>query len=240
MTSVSGSVKLGEKVEASVENSNTVGRVTVSESVSAEAQSGLFIEGSASVTSTDVQACASFAEGDKASVTVAVEASDATTGFHAGAEGTVTVQSGTFVDASVQAGAHGVAADASASIGSSVGVDGSVTEGSRYSSVTAGAGVSVGEQFSVGGGGEATYSKGVVTVGVSGDVAALVGIDVDVKESVDLGKIASDAEKASKTVAQGTVQAANTVADQAKDTGNKVAKESKSVWNKTKKFFGGK
>lgn len=222
MTRLSGSVELGDTVEVSVETSNTIGGVTISESVSAEAQTGIFMEGSASVTSTDVQASASFSEGEKASVTVTLEASDATTGFGVAAEGTITAQSGTFVDASAQVGAHGVAGDASASIGSSVGVDGSVTESSKYSSITAGAGVSIGEQFSIGGGGEATYSKGVVTVGVSGDVAALVGLDLDVQESVNVGKLAKDAEKA------------------VKNTTNTVAKESKSIWHKTKKFFGGK
>ena len=211
-------------MEITIENTNTVGTVTISETVIAEAQTGVCISAEVDLSETDMNASASFAEGDKASVTFTLEVSDDTTGCEASAEGMV--QSGTFVDVSVQAGTHGIAADTNASIGSSVGVDGSVTESNEYSSTTVGAGASIGEQVSIGGGGEATYSKGVVTVGVSGDVAAIVGIDVDVSTSVSLRKIASDTEKVT-----------HVVADSAKTAGNTVKKESTTTWHKMKKFF---
>ena len=68
----------------------------------------------------------------------------------------------------------------------------------REGSVTAGAGVSVGEQVGVGGGGEATYVDGVATVGVSGEVAVLLGVDVDLSVSVDTNQIAEDARLAAE------------------------------------------
>ena len=64
--------------------------------------------------------------------------------------------------------------------------------------MTAGAGVSVGEQVGVGGGGEATFVDGVATVGVSGEVAVLLGVDVDLSVSVDTNQIAEDAAAAQR------------------------------------------
>ena len=54
-------------------------------------------------------------------------------------------------------------------MGSSVGVDGTGTVDLREASVTAGAGVSVGEHVEAGGGGQATFTDGKATVGVNGE-----------------------------------------------------------------------
>ena len=77
------------------------------------------------------------------------------------------------MDAHVSAGDKGVDVGGNVSCGESVGVDGSATVDLREASVTGGAGVSVGEHFAAGGGGQATFEDGQATVGVSGDVAAL-------------------------------------------------------------------
>ena len=204
------------EVEITIENTNTVG--SVSETL--EAQTGIFINAEAGVTDTDISVSASLAEGDKASVTVNIEVSDQATGCAVNAA--VTVQSGVFVDASVQAGAHGIAADANASIGSSVSVDGSVTESNEYSSTTLESGISIGEQLSIGGGGETTYSKGVV----SGDVAAIVGVDVDVSTSVNIRNIASDVVADSAKITHLVAGAKNT-----------IKKELTTILHKIKKFF---
>jgi hypothetical protein len=68
----------------------------------------------------------------------------------------------------------------------------------RGASVTTGAGVSVGNQFAVGGGGQATFDDGVATIGVEGDLAAYVGLDVDLSVSIDTNQVAKDAEAAAK------------------------------------------
>src|SRR5688572_30596698 len=80
-----------------------------------------------------------------------------------------------------QAGDQGIAASGDAFAGTAAGVDGTGTIDTGIASTTASGGVSIGEQVGVGGGGEATYKDGTATIGVSGDAAALVGLDVDMK-----------------------------------------------------------
>jgi flagellar biosynthesis GTPase FlhF len=84
----------------------------------------------------------------------------------------------------------------------------------REGSVTAGAGVSVGEQVGIGGGGEATYVDGVATIGVSGEVAVLLGVEVDLSVSIDTNQIAEDAAAAQK-LAEEQAAEAKRLADEA-------------------------
>jgi hypothetical protein len=227
----SGSIDAGLSVEASTGASTTVGTVTVGGSVEASAQTGLFVEGSVKADKSGLEMSGSVADGTMVSVGGSAFVSDEKTGFGAGASGSVTVKDGAFAEASLVAGTGGVAASGEASIGTSVGVDASVTASNRYVSETVGGGVSIGEQFAIGGGGEATYSKGVVTVGVSGDVAALVGLDVDVAASVNVGVIASDAVVVGNAVAG----AGKAVENVAKDTGNAVKNAGKKAGRGIKK-----
>ena len=69
---------------------------------------------------------------------------------------------------------------------------------------TASGGVTVGDHFEIGGGGKATFENGKATIGVSGDVAALVGLEVDVEMSVDTKQIQKDANIAINTVVNET------------------------------------
>jgi hypothetical protein len=226
----SGSIQAGVAADASAGGSTTVGTVTAGGSVEASAQTGVFVEGSVKADKSGLEASGSFADGTKASVGGSAFATDSKTGFGAGASGSVTVKDGAFAEASVKAGKGGVAASGDASIGTSVGVDGSVTGSNRYVSQTAGGGVSIGEQFAIGGGGEATYSKGVVTVGVSGDVAALVGLDVDVAASVNVGQVVNDAVSVGKTVenvAKDTGKAVTDAGNAMKNAGKKAGKDIK-------------
>jgi hypothetical protein len=226
----SGSIQAGVAVEASTNGSTAIGTVTVGGSVEASAQTGVFVEGSVKADKSGLEASGSIADGTMASVGGSAFVSDEKTGFGAGVGGSVTVKDGAFAEASLVAGTGGVAASGEASIGTSVGVDGSVTGSNRYVSQTAGAGVSIGEQFAIGGGGEATYSKGVVTVGVSGDVAALVGLDVDVSASVNVGVIVSDAAvvgKAVESVSKDAGKAIEGAGNAMKNAGKKAGRDIK-------------
>jgi len=112
------------------------------------------------------------------------------------------MKSGNEASIHLEVGQNGVSAGGNVSSGSCVGVDGEGTLKMRGVSTTAGAGVSVGEHFEAGGSGEATFKGGKATVGVSGDVAALVGLDVDVKVSVDTNKPCRAVEKKTQETAK--------------------------------------
>ncbi len=100
--------------------------------------------------------------------------------------------SGTQLDASMMVGKKGVDVNAGASTGSYVGVDANTTMNLREASATASAGITIGEHFEIGGGGKATYNHGEITVGVSGDVAAIVGLEIDAQVSIDTKQIQKD------------------------------------------------
>lgn len=164
-------------------------------------------------------------------------------GVGVGSSADAYVKSGNEAEFSIVAGQNGVAASASASCGTAAGVDAEATVGLREATVTAGAGVSVGEHFEVGGGGEATFKDGKATIGVSGEVAAVLGVEVDVSLTLDTHQIQKDSvvvahetTKAANTVAHETTKAANNVvAKETTKAANTVAKESKKTANKIKK-----
>lgn len=143
-------------------------------------------------------------------------------GVGVGASADAYMKTGNEAEFGIIAGESGIAAEAGASCGTAAGVDAEATVGLREASVTAGAGVSIGEHLEIGGGGEATFKDGKATIGVSGDLAAGVGLDVDLALTVDTHQIAKDAV----AVAHETTKAANTVAHET----TKAAK-------KAKKFF---
>jgi hypothetical protein len=158
------------------------------------------------------------------------------------------VKSGTEVEGHISVGDKGVAAGGGVSVGTSVGVDAEATGKFREGSATAGAGVSVGEHFEAGGSGEATFKKGVATVGVSGDVAALVGVEVDLSVSIDTNQVVKDANvvakettKVADTAVKETTKVVNTVAKEttkvANDAGKAISKSAKKTGNSIKKAF---
>ena len=108
-----------------------------------------------------------------------------------GAGGCVFAESGAKAEVVIEIGQNGVQAEAGASVGSCVGVEGSVTIQSGGVGGEASAGVTYGEDhFAAGAGGQATYNDGQVTIGVSGDLAAFVGIEgVDVSVNADFKEI---------------------------------------------------
>jgi hypothetical protein len=101
----------------------------------------------------------------------------------------------------------------------------------REASATGGAGVSIGEHFEVGGSGQATFKDGQATVGVSGDVAAIIGLNVDASVTIDTHQIQKD----SKVVARETTKAVDTVVHETKPVVHETAKVTNTVVNETKK-----
>ena len=79
-------------------------------------------------------------------------------------------------------------------------------------------------------GGHATCNDGVVDVGVEGDVAALVGLDVDVDVKVDTKPIVHTATDVADTTVKETKKAVDTVSKGTK----KAAKKAKKAFKKLK------
>lgn len=113
-------------------------------------------------------------------------------GLGGSVSGDAYAKSGNEASGSVKAGQNGLSIAANVSSGSCVGVDGEGTIDLREASATAGAGVSIGEHFEAGGSGEARFKNGKATIGVSGDLAAVVGLEVDVSVTVDTHQIQKD------------------------------------------------
>lgn len=143
-------------------------------------------------------------------------------------------QSGSQIEAHLSAGANGLAVGGSASTGSFVGVNASNTTSIKEASVTTGAGVTIGDHFEAGGSGQATFKDGKATVGVSGDLAVLVGLDVDVSVTVDTKQIQKDAQVVTKEVEKvlndpNVKQVTNGITSTAKKTGNEISKGLKKI-----------
>jgi hypothetical protein len=101
-------------------------------------------------------------------------------------------------------------------------------------SVTTGAGVSIGEHFEAGGSGEATFKNGKATIGVSGDVAVLVGLNFDASVTVDTKQIQKDAKVVTNEVVKvvndpNVKKATNEINNTAKKTGNEISKGLKKI-----------
>lgn len=153
----------------------------------------------------------------------------------------VYVQQGMSAEASAQVGDEGIAVSGETFAGTAVGVDATGTIDMGLGSTTATGGVSIGEQVGVGAGGEATYKDGELTVGISGEAAALVGVDVDLEQSVDVdavvdtseaaAKAAEDAAKASQKAADDAAKAADDAAKAAQKTADDAAKASEKAAN---------
>jgi len=150
------------------------------------------------------------------------------------------VQQGMSAEASAQVGDEGVAVSGETFAGTAAGVDATGTIDMGLGSTTATGGVSIGEQVGVGAGGEATYNDGELTIGVSGEAAALVGVDVDLEQSVDVGAVVDTGEAAAKAAddaAKASEKAANDAANAAKSVGSSASKTAKKTGKSIKKAF---
>jgi hypothetical protein len=95
----------------------------------------------------------------------------------------------------------------------------------------------VGEHFEAGGSAKATFKHGKATVGVSGDVAALVGLDVDVGVTVNTNQIKKDTTAVTSNVTPVTNTVVSSVTSAATTTVNAIKKGTSGAYNSVKKAF---
>jgi len=225
-----------KKVEASVGTTNEYASVEVGASI----KTGTEAEFKAGLINNNIVVEASYSDTTEAHITASTSVGAEGVGIEGSAD--AYAKSGTEASVGFSIGQNGVSAGAEASIGNCVGVDGEVTVGVREVSGTVGGGVSIGENVSIGGSGEATFKNGVATIGVSGDVAALIGAEIDLSVSIDTKQIVKDAEVVSKntekvanTVATETTKVANDAGKVINDTAHKTKKEVDKIGKKIKK-----
>lgn len=240
------------KVEASVGVSNDYAlgstSLEVEAKVGASIKTGTEAEFKAGLIDNNVVVEASYSDTTEAHITAS--ASVGTEGVGIGGSVDAYAKSGTEASINMSVGQNGVSAEAEASIGNCVGVDGEATIGLREASGTVGGGVSIGEHLAAGGSGEATFKDGVATIGVSGDVAALIGAEVDLSVSIDTNQIIKDekvienavvhtvvpeATNAANTVASETTKVVNDAGKAINDTAHKAKKEVDKIGKKIKK-----
>jgi hypothetical protein len=238
----------------------SVGNDNANASVEISAKTGTVASVEAGLNGNNIYAGVSYSDTTEAHLTVSGEVG--AEGFGGSGSADAYVKSGTEAEAHLEAGQNGIAAEAGASMGNAAGVDAEGTVNLREASVTAGAGVSIGEHLEAGGGGEATFKDGKATIGVSGELAAGIGLDVDLAVSVDTKQIQQDARvvinqtpkiintvvhetpkvvnqtpKIINTVVHETPKVVNQTVHQATNVGNTIANETKKTANKAKKFF---
>jgi len=117
------------------------------------------------------------------------------------AEGCVFAQSGARAEMVIEIGQNGQQMQGGVEIGSCVGVEGSVTVTYGPVGGTASAGVSVGrDHFEADLGEQTTYKDGKLTMGVSGSVAAYIGLeDVNVSGTLDFNQLINEGLQAYRT-----------------------------------------
>jgi len=226
-----------QSVSASFDNSTTasanmtIGNSNASVDLGVSAKTGTVASASGGLDGNNVYANVSYSD------TMEVHATATSQINYKGAETSTSIdayaQSGNQVEAHISAGENGIAVGGSASSGSFVGVNVSNTTGLKEASVTTGAGVSIGDHFEAGGSGEATFKDGKATIGVSGDVAVLIGLDVDVSVTVDTKQVQKDVNVVTNEVVKivndpHLKQATN---DAAKKTGNDINNTAKKTGN---------
>lgn len=214
-------------------------------SVEASLKVGTVITAEAGLDGANIYAAASYSDTTEAHLVVEAHVEqDVIPGVSAGvsASADAYVKSGTEAEAHLAAGANGLQAGASASVGTAVGVDGEATVAVSGVSGTAGAGVSVGEHFEAGGSAEATFKDGKATVGLTCDIAALIGVEADVSVTVDAKKVVEDAkvvagtaEKVAHDTEKVAEQAAPVLEKAATDAGGALQKAGKDAESGLKK-----
>jgi hypothetical protein len=162
---------------------------------------------------------------------------------NADANGCVYTQAGAEATMVIEVGDKGVKLEGGAEIGACIGVEGEAGVSGGGVALTTGAGTSWGSNhFGVGGGGTATFSDGVVALGVSGDVAAFVGVEFDVAISIDTNKVLKESimvyNQTSKLVNK-TEDLAKKTSEEAEELAKKAAKDIENATNDTKKALTG-
>jgi hypothetical protein len=229
----SASISYTNTVEASA--SASVETKHASAGVGVSAKAGTEVAASAGLDGKNAYIEASYSDTTEAHVTA--DGSVQYSGVGGSGSVDAYAKSGNEADAHIKAGANGLDVGANVSSGSCVGVDGEGTVALREASATAGTGVSVGEHFEAGGSAKATIKHGKATVGVSGDVAALVGLDVDASVTVNTNQIKEDTVTVVQNVTPVTNTVVSSVRSAATTTVNAIKKGTSGAYNSVKKAF---
>ena len=201
----------------------TIGNSNASLDLGVSAKTGVVASASGGLDGKNVYANASYSDTSEIHATATSQVNYK--GVKTSTSADAYAQSGNQVETHIQAGANGLSAGGSVSTGSSVGVNASNTTATKAGSITTGAGVSIGDHFEAGGSGEATFKNGKATIGVSGDVAVLIGLDVDVSVTVDTKVIEKDIKQATNEIKK----TGNEINHTAKKTGNEISKGLKKI-----------
>lgn len=227
-----------QSVSASFDNSTTasanmtIGNSNASLDLGVSAKTGIVASASGGLDGKNVYANASYSDTTELHATATSQVKYKGVGTSTSVD--AYAQSGNQVEAHLSAGANGVAVGGSASTGTFVGVNASNTTAIKQASITTGAGVSFGEHFEAGGSGEATFKNDKATVGVSGDVAVFVGLEVDVSVTVDTKQVQKDVKVVTNEVVKVVndpivKKAGNEINNSAKKAGNDISKGLKKI-----------
>lgn len=155
------------------------------------------------------------------------------------ANGCVYAESGVKAEVVVEVGMNGYQLEGGMSIGSCVGAEGEGTVTFSGASGTAGAGANYGEDhFELGAGAQSQFKDGHLRLGISGEAAAFVGLEVDLSTDIDTNRCIKDAVtvyqtrkavyETSKQIYNNAVSASNQattyVSNLAQTTANNTAK----------------
>ena len=105
-----------------------------------------------------------------------------------GGTGTASLYAEVGAEGMVSAGDDGVAVSGGAYAGIGVGVDGTASVGGGGVTTTVGGGVSEGLIVGAGGSAHGTYQDGVVSFGMSGELAFLIGVQFDFTIEIDIAE----------------------------------------------------
>ena len=237
----SGSVSIDTTTKAEI--NTTVGNDNASLNAGASVKTGTEISAEGGLKDNNVYVGVDYSDTTEGHMTINADVNKE--GFGSNTTVDAYAKTGTEGNANISVGQNGVEASVGGSIGNAVGVDVEQTVNLREASATVGAGVSVGEHFEAGGGGEATFKDGKATIGVSGEVAAIVGLDVDVSVTVDTKqinkdvntvidnapKIANETQEKANRIANKTHEKANIIANETQEKANRVSNQTQQVTN---------
>ncbi len=216
------------QIDASIGVSNK----NASIDVGANVKTGTIISASAGLENKNVYMNASYSDTTEAHITI-----DSKINYHGvGTSNSVDAyaKTGTELEIEASVGKNGVNINGGASSGSYVGVDASSTINLREISGTATGGVTVGEHLEIGGGATGTYNNGKINIGVSGDVAVLVGVEVDVNVEIDTKQIQKDTISVVHNISHDVTNTAKKEIDNISKASTKATKDIKKTFKKLK------
>ena len=232
---VGASAGVGVSAGASVGN-EYVGcdvRVWVSVEAVAEAHAGAGLDGNNVYVTAGVNCTVRAEAGTEVSIHAGPAGADG--------NGCVYAESGTKAEMVVEVGQNGAKLEGGMSIGSCVGAEGQGTVTFSGASGTAGGGATAGyDHFELGAGGQSQFKDGHLCLGISGEAAAYVGLELDLAVDIDTNKCIKDAVtvyQASKYAYEHRKQIYNTAVSQANQAQSQLTNLVGSKANETARKF---